>query len=74
MKQAPRRPRAAREHSETRATLIGNLIGHYGVGLGLSLALAFGFGMGAPGLWWGLSAGLTVTAIYLVLRFLRSAR
>ena len=65
---------ALRGLGETRATLIGNLIGHYGIGLGLSLALAFGVGMGAPGLWWGLSAGLTVTAVYLVLRFLRSTR
>jgi hypothetical protein len=28
--------------------------------------------MGAPGLWWGLSAGLTATAGYLVVRFVRS--
>ncbi len=70
---------ALRGLGDTRATLVGNLIGHYGVGLGLSLALAFGIGLGAPGLWWGLSAGLTVTGIYLVATFLsatsaRSAR
>ncbi|MDQ3341000.1 MAG: MATE family efflux transporter [Myxococcota bacterium] len=65
---------ALRGLGETRATLIGNVIGHYGIGLGISLTLAFGVGMGAPGLWWGLSAGLTATAIYLVLRFLRSTR
>lgn len=60
---------ALRGIGDTRATFVGNLIGHYGVGLAISLTLAFGAGMGAPGLWWGLSAGLTVTAIYLVLRF-----
>jgi multidrug resistance protein, MATE family len=65
---------ALRGLGETRATLVGNVIGHYGIGLGISLTLAFGLGMGAPGLWWGLSAGLTVTAIYLVLRFLRATR
>jgi MATE family multidrug resistance protein len=65
---------ALRGLGETRATLVGNLIGHYGLGLGISLALAFGAGMGAPGLWWGLSAGLTVTALYLVARFLRATR
>jgi multidrug resistance protein, MATE family len=65
---------ALRGIGETRATLVGNVIGHYGIGLGISLTLAFGLGMGAPGLWWGLSAGLTVTAIYLVLRFLRATR
>lgn len=65
---------ALRGLGDTRATLVGNVIGHYGIGLGISLALAFGVGMGAPGLWWGLSAGLTVTALYLVIRFLRVAR
>ena len=65
---------ALRGLGDTRATLIGNLIGHYGIGLGISLTLAFGVGLGAPGLWWGLSAGLTATALYLVLRFLRTTR
>jgi MATE family multidrug resistance protein len=60
---------ALRGIGDTRATFVGNVIGHYGVGLAISLALSFGAGLGAPGLWWGLSAGLTVTAIYLVLRF-----
>lgn len=63
---------ALRGLGQTRATLIGNLIGHYGLGLGISLALTFGLGLGAPGLWWGLSAGLTATAFYLVVRFLRA--
>jgi MATE family multidrug resistance protein len=61
---------ALRGVGDTRATFVGNVIGHYGVGLAISLTLAFGAGMGAPGLWWGLSAGLTATAIYLVVRFL----
>lgn len=65
---------ALRGLGETRATLVGNLIGHYGLGLGVSLVLAFGLGLGAPGLWWGLSAGLTGTALYLVMRFLRATR
>jgi MATE family multidrug resistance protein len=65
---------ALRGLGNTRATLVGNLIGHYGIGLGISLALGFGLGMGAPGLWWGLSAGLTATAIYLVARFRAGTR
>jgi putative MATE family efflux protein len=60
---------ALRGIGDNRATFIGNVIGHYGVGLAISLALGFGAGMGAPGLWWGLSVGLTVTAAYLVARF-----
>jgi multidrug resistance protein, MATE family len=63
---------ALRGRGDTRATLIGNLIGHYVVGLPIILGLGFGAGLGAPGLWWGLSVGLTVTAAFLVLRFLRS--
>jgi MATE family multidrug resistance protein len=57
---------------DTRATFVGNLIGHYAVGLPIMLALGVGAAMGAPGLWWGLSAGLTVTGAYLLARFLRS--
>jgi len=65
---------ALRGLGDTRATLVGNVIGHYGIGLAISLALGFGAGLGAPGLWWGLSAGLTATGAYLVRRFLRATR
>ena len=65
---------ALRGIGDTRATFVGNVIGHYGVGLAISLTLAFGVGLGAPGLWWGLSAGLTATAAYLVFRFLAGTR
>ena len=60
---------ALRGIGDTRAAFVGNVLGHYGVGLLVSLALGFGAGLGAPGLWWGLSAGLTATALYLVRRF-----
>lgn len=63
---------ALRGLGENKATLVGNIIGHYVIGLPLILGLAFAADMGAPGLWWGLSVGLTVTAAYLVVRFLRS--
>ena len=65
---------ALRGLGDTRATLWGNLLGHYVVGLPISLALGFGAALGAPGLWWGLSAGLTVTGAFLFVRFLRSTR
>jgi MATE family multidrug resistance protein len=65
---------ALRGIGDTRATFVGNVLGHYGVGLVISLSLAFGAGLGAPGLWWGLSAGLTATAAYLVQRFLAGTR
>jgi MATE family multidrug resistance protein len=60
---------ALRGAGDTRATFVANLVGHYAVGLGISLVCAFALGMGAPGLWWGLSAGLTGTAIVLIARF-----
>lgn len=63
---------ALRGLGDTRATFVANVIGHYAIGLPISLSLAFAASMGAPGLWWGLSAGLTTTAIALVARFLRS--
>jgi MATE family multidrug resistance protein len=65
---------ALRGLGDTRATLTGNLVGHYVIGFPISLALAFGAGYGAPGLWWGLSAGLTVTALYLISRFVAGTR
>jgi multidrug resistance protein, MATE family len=63
---------ALRGRGHTRATLVANLIGHYVIGLPLIVGLAFTAGLGAPGLWWGLSAGLTATALLLVALFLRS--
>jgi len=63
---------ALRGLGDTRATFVGNLFGHYVIGLPLVLGLAFGANLGAPGLWWGLSVGLTATALVLVIRFLRS--
>jgi MATE family, multidrug efflux pump len=65
---------ALRGIGNTRATFAGNVIGHYGIGLAVSLALGFGAGLGAPGLWWGLSAGLTATALYLVRQFWAGTR
>ncbi len=63
---------ALRGRGDTRATLWANLLGHYVVGLPIIIGLGFGAHLGAPGLWWGLSVGLTATALFLVARFLRS--
>ncbi|HTJ43113.1 MAG TPA: MATE family efflux transporter [Kofleriaceae bacterium] len=65
---------ALRGTGDSHAGFVANVIGHYAVGLPISLTLAFGLGWGAPGLWWGLSAGLTVTAALLVARFARTTR
>lgn len=60
---------ALRGAGDTRSALYANVFGHYGVGLWLAIGLGFGLGYGAPGLWWGLSLGLTVVAVILVWRF-----
>lgn len=65
---------ALRGLGDTRATFIGNLVGHYLIGLPLIILLAFGMNMGAPGMWFGLSAGLTATAAFLVVRILTQTR
>jgi len=54
---------------DTRASFIGNVIGHYGLGLPTAILLAFELSWGARGLWWGLSVGLTAVALFLWLRF-----
>jgi len=61
---------ALRGAGDTRAAFIANVVGHYAVGLVISLVCGFALDRGAPGLWWGLSAGLTATAVVLVRRFL----
>ena len=45
------------------------LIAYWVVALPLSYVLAFPLGMGAPGVWLGLLAGLTVSAVLLTYRF-----
>lgn len=62
---------ALRGAGDTRAPLIMNVVGYYGVALPILIGLGFGLGWGAPGLWWGLSAGLTVVAVSLTVRFAR---
>ncbi len=60
---------ALRGAGDTRAAFIGNIIGHYGIGIWVAMGLGLVAGLGATGLWWGLSAGLTATAIGLAARF-----
>ena len=56
---------------DTRTPLWANLFGHYVVGLSLAYILAFPLSEGAPGLWWGLSAGLSSVGIFLLVKVLR---
>jgi MATE family multidrug resistance protein len=62
---------ALRGAGDPRLPLYANIVGHYGIGLPISIGLGLGLGWGAPGLWWGLSAGLTAVAAGLVARFVQ---
>ena len=53
---------------DTRAPMIISILGFWCLGMPVSVWLAFGRNLGAPGLWWGLVAGLAIVAIVLVLR------
>jgi MATE family multidrug resistance protein len=65
---------ALRGAGDTRATFIIHLIAHWAVGMPCVLLFVGPLGFGAPGVWWGLTLGLTVAAVFLVGRFLVKAR
>ncbi|MEE4273128.1 MAG: MATE family efflux transporter [Thermoanaerobaculales bacterium] len=53
---------------DTRAPLVVNLLGFWLIGLPTSLVLGFTLDFGPRGLWWGLVAGLTAVATFLLIR------
>jgi len=52
---------------DTRTPMLWNLAGHWVLGLPLGYTLCFVAGLGVTGLWWGLSAGLIVCGVALVI-------
>ncbi len=60
---------ALRGAGDPHAPLYANLVGHWLIGLPVAVVLGFGMHWGAPGLWWGLSLGLTAVAVGLIARF-----
>lgn len=60
---------ALRGVGDTRWPFYVNAVGHWGISLPVALWLGFRLNMQAAGMWWGLSAGLTVVAVILTLRF-----
>jgi len=59
---------ALRGVGDTKAPMFINLVGFWVIGLPAGYLLAFSFGVGPAGLWWGLTVGLTIVAVFLVLR------
>jgi len=52
---------------DTRSPMLWNLAGHWLIGLPLGYTLCFILGLGVIGLWWGLSTGLIICGIALVI-------
>jgi MATE family multidrug resistance protein len=58
---------------DTRTPMLWNLVGHWFLGLPLGFALCFSASLGIVGLWWGLSTGLVVCGIALLVVWIRHA-
>jgi MATE family multidrug resistance protein len=52
---------------DTRTPMLWNLAGHWAIGLPLGYVLCFRLGLGVIGLWWGLSSGLIICGIALLI-------
>ena len=62
---------ALRGLGDTRTAMLWNLAGHWVVGLPLGYLLCFRWGLGVVGLWWGLSVGLMICGVALLLVWIR---
>jgi MATE family multidrug resistance protein len=58
---------ALRGLGNTRTAMLWNLVGHWLVGLPLGYLLCFRWGLGVVGLWWGLSVGLIICGVALLI-------
>ncbi len=65
---------ALRGLKDTRMPMLLAACAYWGVGMSLGAGLGLGLGWGPIGMWIGLIAGLTVAAVLLGGRFLRSSR
>jgi len=59
---------------DTRTPMVWNLIGHWFVGLPTGYLLCFVLGVGVIGLWWGLSIGLIICGVVLLVVWSRRIR
>jgi MATE family multidrug resistance protein len=63
---------ALRGLGDTRTPMLWNFAGHWLIGLPLGYSLCFTLGYGVIGLWWGLSTGLIICGVALVIVWARS--
>jgi MATE family multidrug resistance protein len=56
---------------DTRSPMLWNLAGHWFIGLPLGYTLCFLAGLGVVGLWWGLSSGLMICGVALLIVWAR---
>ena len=59
---------------DTRTPMLWNLAGHWLIGLPLGYTLCFVSGYGVIGLWWGLSTGLMICGVSLLIVWTRKIR
>jgi MATE family multidrug resistance protein len=59
---------------DTRTPMLWNLAGHWLIGLPLGYTLCFVSGYGVIGLWWGLSTGLMICGVSLLIVWARRIR
>ena len=57
---------AMRGAAETKTPMLANLVGHWAIGLPVGYYLCYELGWGATGIWFGLSLGLILVALYLL--------
>ena len=62
---------ALRGLGDTRTPMLWNLFGHWAVGLPVGYWLCFVSGFGVVGLWWGLSIGLIICGVVLLVVWAR---
>lgn len=65
---------ALRGLQDVRVPALLTLLAYWGIGMSTGYWLAFDRGMGAHGMWWGLAAGLSASAVMLLLRLASQLR